>query len=60
MTRRNPEQLNVQIGLDNQRSILHQLYSVEIDTAHTTEQLGRTWEVLCQEEERADFLRVQH
>ena len=59
MTRQNPEQPNVQIGLDDQRSILHQLYSVAIDTAHTTKQLGRTWEVLRQEEERADFLRAQ-
>ena len=60
MTHRNPEQPNVQIGLDDHGSILHQLYSLAIDTAHTAEQLGRTWEVLRQEEEPVDFLKAQH
>lgn len=58
MTHRNPEQSNVQIELDDQRSILHQLYNVAIDTTHTVEQLGRTWEILRHKEEQADYLRA--
>jgi hypothetical protein len=45
-------QPQLEIGLNNQRSILHQLYNLAITTTGTREELERSWETLVQEEER--------
>jgi hypothetical protein len=52
MTQPNLNQPNLQIGLGNQQSILHQLYNLAITTARTREELENSWEILAREEER--------
>jgi hypothetical protein len=58
MTQPQPEQPQLQIGLGNQRSILHQLYNLVLETTQTPEELERSWQNLVQEEER-EILRRQ-
>jgi hypothetical protein len=57
MTLPEPNQPQIQIGLRDQRSILHQLYDLAITTTRSHVELERTWEVLSQEEEREIALR---
>jgi hypothetical protein len=57
MTLPEPNQPQIQIGLKDQRSILHQLYDLTITRSRSHEELERTWEVLSQEEEREISLR---
>ena len=38
MTRLNPIQPHLQLGLDNHRQIKHQLYIVDLSMAHMTEE----------------------
>jgi hypothetical protein len=52
MTQPQPDQPQLQIGLGNQRSILHQLYDLVLTTAQTREELERSWQTLSHEEER--------
>jgi hypothetical protein len=52
MTLPEPTQPQIQIGLRDQRSILHQLYDLVITTTRSHVELEMTWEVLSQEEER--------
>jgi hypothetical protein len=52
MTQPQPDQPQLQIGLGNQRSILHQLYNLVLTTTQTQEELERSWQTLVQEEER--------
>jgi hypothetical protein len=58
MTLPQPNQPQLEIGLGNQRSILHQLYNLTITTTQTREELERSWKTLVQEEER-EILRRQ-
>jgi hypothetical protein len=58
MTLPQANQPQLEIGLNNQRSILHQLYNIVITTTRTREELERSWETLVQEEER-EILRRQ-
>ena len=52
MTQPQPDQPQLQIGLGNQRSKLHQLYNLVLKTTQTHEELERYWRTLVQEEER--------
>jgi phosphoglycerate-specific signal transduction histidine kinase len=52
MTLPQADQPQLEIGLNNQRSILHQLYNLVITTVETREELERSWQTLVQEEER--------
>jgi adenylate kinase len=52
MTLPQDDQPHLEIGLNNQRSILHQLYNLVIMTTETREELERSWKILVQEEER--------
>jgi hypothetical protein len=52
MTLPQGNQPHLEIGLNNQRSILHQLYNLVISTAQTREELEGSWKILVQEEER--------
>jgi hypothetical protein len=52
MTLPQGNQRHLEIGLNNQRSILHQLYNLVISTAQTREELEGSWKILVQEEER--------
>jgi hypothetical protein len=58
MTFPQADQPHLEIGLNNQRSILHQLYNLVITTTETHEELERSWQILVQEEER-EILRRQ-
>ena len=51
-------QAQLEIGLNNQRSILDQIYNIAITTTRTREELERSWKTLVQEEER-EILRRQ-
>ena len=42
----------LEIGMNNQRSILHQLYNLVIMAVETREELEKSWKTLVQEEER--------
>jgi hypothetical protein len=42
----------LEIGLNNQRSILHQLYNLVISTTETHEDLEWSWKNLVQEEQQ--------
>jgi hypothetical protein len=53
MTQQDPNQPQIQIGLRDQGSILHQLYDLAITTTRSHEELERTWEALAHEEEIA-------
>jgi hypothetical protein len=57
MTLPEPNQPQIQVGLRDQRSILHQLYDLTITTTRSHEELERTWEALAQEEEITIALR---
>jgi hypothetical protein len=52
MTQPQPNQPQLQVGLGNQTSILHQLYDLVLTTAQTREELERSWKTLSHEEER--------
>jgi hypothetical protein len=47
-----PDEPLLEVGLNNQQSILHQLYNLVISMAQTREYLERSWKTLVQEEER--------
>jgi hypothetical protein len=46
MTFPQADQPHLEIGLNNQRSILHQLYNLVIMTVETREELERSWQIL--------------
>jgi hypothetical protein len=48
MTLPQTDQPHLEIGLNNQRSILHQLYNMVIMTVETHEELERSWHILAQ------------
>jgi hypothetical protein len=52
MTQPQPNQPQLQVGLGNQTSVLHQLYNLTLTTTRTHEELERSWETLSHEEER--------
>jgi hypothetical protein len=52
MTLPQANQPQLEIRLNNQQSILHQLHILLITTTRTREELERSWETLVQEEER--------
>jgi hypothetical protein len=52
MTQPQPNQPQLQVGLGNQMSILHQLYDLTLTTTRTREEIERSWETLAREEER--------
>ena len=58
MTFPQADQPHLEIGLNNQRIILNQLYNLVITTIETQEELERSWQILFQEEER-EILRRQ-
>jgi uncharacterized caspase-like protein len=57
MTQPEPNQPQLQVGLINQGSILHQLYDLVLTTTKSREELERSWETLAREEEREIALR---
>jgi hypothetical protein len=52
MTLPKDNQPHLEIGLNNQRRILHQLYNLVIETTQAQEELERFWKILVHEEER--------
>ena len=52
MTLPQGDQPQLEIGLNNQRRVLHQLYNLVITIAETSEELEISWQTLFQEEER--------
>ena len=60
MTLPNPAQLQLPNNFDDQRSIILHLYSLELRTMETREELERTWEVLSEEDEHNQSTRVPH
>jgi hypothetical protein len=52
MTFPQADQPHLEIGLNNQRIILNQLYNLVITTIETQEELERSWQILVQEKER--------
>jgi len=57
MTFPQADQPHLEVGLNNQRSILHQLCNLVITTTDTKEELERSWQTLVQEEEREILCR---
>ena len=51
MTRTNPVKPQIHVGLDDQRSILYQLYQLTLNIATSHEDLERTWDVLSRGEQ---------
>jgi hypothetical protein len=52
MTLPQDDQPQLEIRLNNQRSVLHNLYNLVIKTIETREKLEISWKTLVQEEER--------
>jgi hypothetical protein len=50
MSHLNPIHMNIHLGLDNQRRILLQLYSLAIYTSRIMEELERPWNTLANKE----------
>ena len=55
MTCLTPVQSNLQVGLDNQTRINHQLYILTLFVAHTMEEFERSWEALVRGEDIVDL-----
>ena len=49
MSKTNPQQPNVPLEFRHQRSIIGQLYQLTLQTAHTIEELERSWEALSRD-----------
>jgi len=52
MTQPQPDQPQLQIGLGNKISILHQFYDLVVTTAQNREEIERFWQTLSNKEER--------
>jgi hypothetical protein len=52
MTLPQGNQPDLEIGLNNQRIVVHQLYNLVITTSQTREELEGSLQILVQEEER--------
>ena len=50
MSKPNPQQPNIPLVFRYQRSIIGQLYQLSLQTAHTTEELERSWEALARDD----------
>lgn len=49
MSKPDPQQPNIPLVFGNQKSVIGQLYQLTIQTAQTTEELERSWEVLVRD-----------
>ena len=47
MSKPHPQQLNLPLEFEHQRSIIGQLYQLTLQTAYTTKELERSWEALA-------------